>query len=129
MVNENEDEILDQRAIRGIKLINQKKFYEAHDALELAWRDEPGPIRNLYRGILQIGVAYYHIQNGNFSGAQKMFMRAQKWLTPFSGFYLGINIGKLKNDALKISNIIENRNFSSSFKFDGSFFPEIETSF
>ncbi len=117
----------DPRFIKGIKFFNEFRFFEAHEELELAWRDEKGSIRNLYRGILQIGVAYYHIQRGNFPGAQKMFDRAQKWLLPYSGKIFGINVSKLKNDAERISMIIQkNPNLEALF-LDNSFFPRIET--
>ena len=120
-----ENFILDPRAIKGIELFNQKNFFAAHEELELAWRDEHGAIRDLYRGILQVGVAYYHIQRRNFTGAQKMFVRAKKWLGPYSGNYLGINVGKLKKDATKISRLLRNSEFDEINTSDGTIFPEI----
>jgi len=43
MIEKNKaNAILDPRAIKGIHLFNQKKFFAAHEELELAWRDEPG---------------------------------------------------------------------------------------
>ena len=30
---------------------------------------EPGRVRFLYQGILQVGVGFYHLQNGNWRGA------------------------------------------------------------
>ncbi|MBW6473674.1 MAG: DUF309 domain-containing protein [Anaerolineaceae bacterium] len=120
---------LDPRAKKGIQLFNQKKFFAAHEELELAWRDEPGTIRDLYRGILQIGVAYYHIQHRNFTGAQKMFVRAEKWLASYSGHYLGINVGKLKKDAAKMSCLLKNGELKEINTSDGAIFPGIETRF
>lgn len=120
---------MDPRVIKGIQLFNQKKFFDAHEELELAWRDETQPIRDLFRGILQIGVAYYHIQHRNFIGAQKMFIRAEKWLLPYSGFCLGINIEKLKKDTNKISRMLNNGELNEINTTDGSIFPVIETKY
>ena len=120
---------MDPRVIKGIQLFNQKKFFDAHEELELAWRDEAQPIRDLFRGILQIGVAYYHIQHRNFIGAQKMFIRAEKWLLPYSGFCLGINIEKLKKDTNKISRMLNNGELNEINTTDGSIFPVIETKY
>ena len=120
---------MDPRVIKGIQLFNQKKFFDAHEELELAWRDETQPIRDLFRGILQIGVAYYHIQHRNFIGAQKMFIRAEKWLLPYSGFCLGINIEKLKKDTNKISRMLNNGELNEVNTTDGSIFPVIETKY
>jgi len=120
---------LHPRAIKGIELFNQKKFFDAHEELELAWRDEKSQLRDLYRGILQIGVAYYHIQRRNFSGAKKLLDRSQKWLQPFSGLYLGINISKLKRDAVEINNKLINSYFQEISQIDDYLFPTIDFRF
>lgn len=79
-------------ALLGIGLFNQHKFFEAHEALETAWRAETGALRELYRGILQAGIAYYHIQRGNFNGAHKLFSRARRCLTPFPKVCCGVPV-------------------------------------
>ena len=74
--------VLPPKVVEGIALFNQGLFFEAHEALEAAWREEAGPIREMYRGILQVAVGYYHLMNGNRAGALKMFKRARQWLEP-----------------------------------------------
>lgn len=120
---------LDPRVKRGVILFNQKKYFEAHEELENAWREETEPIREFYRGILQIGVAFYHIEHNNYTGAIKLLHRAQKWLAPYSGVVLGINISKLKSDAMQIQRTIEERFNSGDIRSDGIKFPIIETEF
>ena len=90
---------LHPNAIRGIDLFNQKDFFEAHEELELAWRAESGYVKELYRGILQVGVAYYHISKMNFMGAKKMFERAFGWLSLYPDVYYDINVKLLIIDA------------------------------
>ncbi|MHB8133977.1 MAG: DUF309 domain-containing protein [Anaerolineaceae bacterium] len=90
---------LHPRAIIGIEYFNQKRYFEAHEELEAAWKAEKGQIRELYRGILQIGVAYYHIQNQNYKGGKVMLERANKWLALFPDKILGINLQKLLIDS------------------------------
>jgi uncharacterized protein len=87
-------------AVAGLLLFNSCQFFEAHEALELAWREETGAIRELYRGILQVGVGYYHAQRGNFIGAQKMFDRARYWLAFYPDTCCGIDVGTFKKDFL-----------------------------
>jgi predicted metal-dependent hydrolase len=82
-------------AVEGIRLFNAHRFFEAHEELELAWMEERGPVRELYRGILQIAVAYYHIQRGNHRGAAKMFQRSWRWLAPFPARCRGIAVAEL----------------------------------
>ena len=54
------DGTLHPKAIEGLKLFNEKKFFEAHEELEDAWRQETGEIRDLFQGILQVAVAFLH---------------------------------------------------------------------
>lgn len=85
-------------AILGIALFNQRQYWKAHEALEEAWKAESGPVRYLYRGILQVGTVYLHIQRDNYVGALKMYSRCQRWLDPFPDHCRGINIAQLRTD-------------------------------
>ena len=89
---------LHPKAVEGLELFNERHYWEAHEALEAAWRVETGEIRHLYRGILQVGVAYLHIQRGNYRGAMKLYYRSHRWLDPFPNVCRGINVGKMKED-------------------------------
>ena len=83
----------------GLRSFNARQFFKAHDELETAWRDERGPIRDVYRGILQVGLGYYHIMRLNYRGAVKMFQRCHPWLDPFPDECRGINLSQLRQDA------------------------------
>lgn len=85
-------------AVMGIALFNQKQFWKAHEALEEAWKLETGAVRHLYRGILQVGVAYFHIQKNNYVGGIKMYQRSQHWLNPFPAYCRGIHLAQLRAD-------------------------------
>lgn len=86
---------LPDAVLRGLEYFNAGDYFEAHEYLETAWRAEKGPIRELYRGILQVGVGYYHLQRGNLTGAQKMFGRARTCLAGFSPNPCGIDLAGL----------------------------------
>jgi len=55
--------------LEGIRLFNDRKFYECHEEIEHEWHAERGEIRRLYQGILQIGVGFHHARSGNHRGA------------------------------------------------------------
>jgi uncharacterized protein len=93
-------------AIAGIDLYNRKEYFEAHEELEIAWRDETGPIRDLYHGILQVGLGYYHIMRGNYKGAVKMFQRCSRWLDPFPEECRGVNVDQLKQDYRRVEELL-----------------------
>lgn len=85
-------------AIKGLLLFNQGEYWKAHEALEEAWREEAGQVRHLYRGILQVGVAYLHIKRGNYDGAMKLYRRSKYWLDPFPRTCRGVDVGQLQRD-------------------------------
>lgn len=89
---------LPREVIRGIALFDAGDYFEAHEALENAWRAEPGPIRDLYRGILQVAVGYFHILRGNYVGARKMIQRSRRWLAPFPDEIAGIDLRQFHAD-------------------------------
>ena len=91
--------VLHEKAIEGLKLFNEGKFFETHEELETAWRDEAGDIRNLYKGILQVAVTYLHITRGNYEGAVKVYGRSLKWLKDWPDVCRGIQVKKFRDDA------------------------------
>ena len=86
------------QAIHGMELFNQGRYFEAHEALEAAWRAESGPVRDLYRAILQVGVVYLHITQYNYPGAVKVYQRCQKWLQPWPETCRGVEVGRRRQD-------------------------------
>jgi len=60
--------------------------------------NEAGPIRDLYRAILQVGIAYYQIERGNYRGALKLLLRVQQWLAPLPDRCRGVNVARLHQD-------------------------------
>ena len=90
--------VLHPKAVEGLHLMNRGEYFEAHEALEAAWKEEPGEIRRLYQGILQAAVVYLHITRSNYSGAVKVYNRSQKWLTRWDGVVLGIDVEGLRRD-------------------------------
>src|SRR5512145_1058725 len=89
---------LPPEARRGIELFNAGEYFEAHEALENAWRAEPGQIRELYQGILQVAVTYLHIQRGNYSGALRVAARCQRKLEQWPATCRGVEVAVLRRD-------------------------------
>ena len=93
---------LSQLALEGLELFNRGQYFAAHEALEEAWNQDETPGRELYRGILQIGVAYLQIERGNFNGAIKIFLRARQWLDPLPDVCRGVDIARFRRDAAQV---------------------------
>ena len=67
----------------GIALFNAGAYYEAHEVIEFEWHAERGPVRQLYQGILQIGIGVHHARNGNRAGA---ILKLTDGIAKVSGF-------------------------------------------
>ncbi len=120
------DGVLPPKAIEGLKLFNEKKFFESHEELESAWRDEKGSIRYLYQGVLQVAVAYFHITRGNYEGAVRMRERSMKLLKDYPDVCRGIQVGKLKNDLDAVIQEVKRLGVERINEFDQSLFKDVE---
>lgn len=87
--------------IAGIEQFNAREFYACHETLEAIWLAEPGDIRLLYQGILQIGVAFYHLGRRNFRGATSLFQTGIAYLQPFAPVCMGIQVRLLIDGAIR----------------------------
>lgn len=85
--------------LEGIRQFNRGEYYECHETLEDIWRDEPGKIRDLYKGILQIGVGIYHARRSNLKGARRLVSSGMELLSPFAPECMGIDIAHLLHSA------------------------------
>lgn len=61
--------------VEGVKLFNEREFFDCHEVLEDYWKQQPEPEKQLTQGLIQIAVAYYHVLRGNRVGALKLLDR------------------------------------------------------
>lgn len=92
---------LPAKVLEGIRLFNARQFFEQHESLEEAWLAEPGPVRDLYRGILQVGVGFYHLERQNFRGARNLLTYGMDRLAPFEPACRGVDVRGLRSGALR----------------------------
>lgn len=109
---------LHPQAAEGLRLLNAREYFEAHEALEIAWNEEKGRVRELYRGILQIAVVYLHITRGNYAGAMKVYARSQRWLKDWSTVCRGIKVEELRRNAEIVMAEIQRLGKEDIGKFD-----------
>jgi predicted metal-dependent hydrolase len=112
-------------ALHGIQLFNQQHFFEAHEALEYAWKEEKGPVRDLYRGILQVAVGYYHLKRGNILGARKMFHRCAEWLEKYPEHCRGVDVARLIKDYRMIESQLDRLAQASPATLENLIFPPV----
>lgn len=82
----------DQRYVDGIRLFNEREFFECHDVLEDLWNDVLGPERTFYQGLIHASVSCFHFENSNLGGARKMFGSCRDYLSPYAPQFMGLDV-------------------------------------
>lgn len=85
----------DSRYLEGIKYFNECEFFEAHEVWEDVWKDDQGPSRKFYQGLIQVAVCLHHFGNGNIRGARKLYHSSRAYLAPYAPMHLGLNVEQL----------------------------------
>lgn len=89
--------------IHAFEQFNRGEYWHQHETLELVWRAEPDPtIRNLYKGILQVGVGFHHLGNGNYNGMMKVLGRGINYLKPYAPECYGVDVARLMAEASEV---------------------------
>jgi len=87
------------KLLEGIDQFNRGDYFECHVTLEEIWIQEQGKIRDLYKGLLQIGVALYHAKRSNLKGAMRLVSSGMELLSAFAPDCMGIDVARLLQSA------------------------------
>jgi predicted metal-dependent hydrolase len=109
----------------GIEQFNRGQFFEQHETLETLWRAEPRPVRRLYQGILQIGVAFYQLRRRNYHGTIYMLTRGSMYLAPFAPACQTVDVRRLLDDASAALRAVEELGPERLEEFDPSLVPRV----
>ena len=109
--------------LEGVAQFNRGEFFEQHETLEDLWRAEARDVRRLYQGILQVGVAMYHIGRLNHHGAMHMLTRGPGYLRPFAPACQTVNVSDLLTQAARIRTEVERLGPDGLDGFDWSLTP------
>jgi predicted metal-dependent hydrolase len=112
----------------AIEEFNQGLFFECHETLEDLWMDEPRPIRRLYQGILQIGVAFHHLRKARYRPVCTLLARGSAYLKPFAPSCMGVDVAHLLTAAARCLAEVQRLGPDRLDQFDWSLIPNIETS-
>ena len=113
-------EALPDLAQQALQQFNQGQYYKQHDLLEALWMQTQGPVRDLYRAVLQVGIAYYQIERGNYRGALKMLQRSVQWLLILPDVCQGVDVRRLREDSFHVRAELERLGESRFAEFDKS---------
>lgn len=80
---------------RGLELIGEGAFFEAHEELEDAWRAAAAEERDFLQGLVHVAVAWYHASRGNRTGCERQLEKAARRLAPYRPSYRGVDVDDL----------------------------------
>ncbi len=111
--------------IQGLQEFNRGEFFEAHETLELIWKEETDPLRYLYQGILQVGVGFYHLSRGNYRGAIALWERGLRLLEPFRSGCLSVDVDRLILETSRCRDILRDLGPGRLQEFDLTLIPRV----
>ncbi len=83
-------------------------------------------MRTLYQGILQVGVAFYHLGRGNYRGATSLLETGITYLRAFPDMCMGVNVRKLVDDAIRAYAELQRLGREGLAEFDDGLIPTVE---
>jgi len=113
-------------AVAGLLTFNEGDYFEQHEYLELAWNEETRAVRDLYQGILQVGVAFLQIERGNRRGALKMFRRGLPKLRGLADVCQGIEVGAFRAASEQIHRELSELGADEPVEESRYSFPKVE---
>lgn len=83
---------------RGVELFNQERFWECHELLEAAWKNEKGQERDLIQSIILAAAAFVHFQKNEDRVGLGVIGRALSKMQWKVSSYHGVDIKGLRDN-------------------------------
>jgi predicted metal-dependent hydrolase len=83
---------------RGLQLIRDGDYFEAHEELEDEWRVAPEPERDFLQGLVHVAVAWLHAERGNRNGCIRQLDKAERRLAAYRPCHRGVDVSAILDD-------------------------------
>jgi predicted metal-dependent hydrolase len=81
----------------GLVLFNERRFWDAHEAWEAAWRTERGEVRQLLQGLIQVAAGYHKaLEHRQPRPAARLLAAGLARLEPIPDSLSGLRLGPLR---------------------------------
>lgn len=77
---------------RGLEAIRGRRYFEAHEELEEAWRAAPAEERDFFQGLVHVAVAWYQAGRGRPVATGRQLEKAARRLGPFAPAHRGVDV-------------------------------------
>ena len=110
---------------QAIEEFNTHRFFQCHETLEDIWRAEPRPLRQFYKGVIQVAAGFHHLRRNNWKGTVNKLDSGARYLEPFRPRYLGVDVQRLIDEARGCRSTILELGPDRVGEFDRSRIPAI----
>jgi len=76
----------------GLEAIRARRYFEAHEELEAAWRAAPPEERDFFQGLVHVAVAWYQAGRGRPVATGRQLEKAARRLGPFAPAHRGVDV-------------------------------------
>ena len=83
---------------RGLQLIREGEYFEAHEELEDEWREAPPAERDFLQGLVHVAVAWLHAERGNRPGCERQLEKALRRLGGYGPSHRGVDLELVRED-------------------------------
>jgi hypothetical protein len=90
-----DDNTVDAEYKRGLELARGGRYFDAHEAFELAWRAAVAEERDFFQGLVHAVVFAYQTGRGRAIGAARQREKALRRLGPYAPAYRGLDLARL----------------------------------
>jgi predicted metal-dependent hydrolase len=77
---------------RGLAAIRERRYFEAHEELEDAWRAAAAEERDFFQGLVHVAVAWYQAGRGRPVATGRQLEKAARRLRPFAPTHRGVDV-------------------------------------
>jgi predicted metal-dependent hydrolase len=90
----------------GIQLIRAGAYFEAHEELELAWREAAPEERDFYQGLVHVTVAWYQAGRGRPVATARQLEKASRRLAAFAPAHNGVDVAGVLAQVVRAQEIV-----------------------
>jgi predicted metal-dependent hydrolase len=91
---------------RGLELIREGAYFEAHEELEDEWRTAHAAERDFLQGLVHVAVAWHHAGRGNRPGCERQLEKAARRLGPFEPRHRGVDVATVLDDVSRARELV-----------------------
>ena len=93
----------------GLSCYRDGRFFDAHEHWESVWMQLKDPEKSFLQGLIQMTVAFHHLNRGNSAGALSLLQRALTRFDRCPVLFGGVDVASIRNEAREWLRAIESQ--------------------